>query len=303
MSLQAEGVDVVCVGLASYDLVFQVGHHPGEDEKGLASKFLTCGGGPAANAAVAVSRLGLRSAFVGRLGRDEFGARHLQELVHEGVQTSGVTQDLAATPLSSILVKPDGKRTVVHYRGGEPAEDYARTDQTPPFDTKVVLTDGHQLGLSLPWIEYAAERGLETVLDAGSLHGGTEALFERVTYVVCSEQFAREYSGHSDETLALTALQGGSRVIVLTLGERGLIWAAPGGSGYVPAFPVDVRDSTGAGDAFHGAFAACLAWRFSWAETLRFASAVGALCCTKLGGRSGLPTYNEVQTFLVAHEG
>ena len=80
-------VDVLCVGHASYDLVFSVAHHPSADEKIVADGLLSCGGGPAANAAVCVARLGFTSAFAGYLGRDLYGDNHFQELNDEGVNT------------------------------------------------------------------------------------------------------------------------------------------------------------------------------------------------------------------------
>jgi sulfofructose kinase len=80
-----------------------------------------------------------------------------------------------------------------------------------------------------------------------------------------------------------------------------LIWQRGAASGELPAFPVQVVDTTGAGDAFHGAFAAGLALDMAWTELLRYASAVGALCCTQMGGRVGIPTAQQVVDFLASH--
>jgi len=85
--------------------------------------------------------------------------------------------------------------------------------------------------------------------------------------------------------------------VVVTLGERGLVWQRGSERGQMDAFVVDTVDTTGAGDAFHGAFTAGLAAGMEWESLLRFASAVGALCCTKQGGRVGIPTLNEVNAF------
>jgi sulfofructose kinase len=112
-----QDVDVLCVGRASYDLVFSLDHHPEADEKTLASRFFSCGGGPAANAAVTVSRLGYTAAFAGYLGDDFYGQKRFQEFQEEGVLTDFVVRGPSPTPLSAILVKPDGRRTVVNFKG------------------------------------------------------------------------------------------------------------------------------------------------------------------------------------------
>ena len=87
-----QNIDVLCVGATSYDFVFRVKHHPGSDEKTTADTIIRCGGGPAANAAVTVARMGLRSAFAGYLGADIFGQLHLEELKAVGVDTGLVVR-------------------------------------------------------------------------------------------------------------------------------------------------------------------------------------------------------------------
>ena len=133
--------------------------------------------------------------------------------------------------------------------------------------------------------------GIPTVLDAGSVHEGTLALMEQVDYLVCSEKFARQLTG--DIEIALARLAKVSPTVVITLGEKGLIWQRGTESRALSAFPVKAIDTTGAGDAFHGAFAAAVSSHMNWLDILRYASAAGALCCTKIGARSGLPSKKE----------
>lgn len=283
-------VDVLCVGHASYDLVFSVPHHPGGDEKMVADSFISCGGGPAANAAVMVARLGLKSAFVGYLGHDLYGEMHRQELIDNKVAVDKVVRGTSPTPLSTVLVKPDGKRALINYKGHtkpllEDAVDFSA------IKAKVILFDGHEPHLSKPLARLAKAQGIPTVLDAGSVHEGTLALMGMVDYLVCSEKFALQLAG--DKSTALSRLAEISPNVVITLGERGLIWQQGENRGNLPAFSVNAVDTTGAGDAFHGAFAAAVALGIAWDEVLRYASAAGALCCTKTGARLGLPTYQE----------
>ena len=101
-------VDVLCIGHASYDLVFLIDHHPAADEKTFATGFIDCGGGPAANAAIMVANLGYRAAFAGYLGTDFYGDKHLEELGDHGVYNGLIVRGAAPTPISAVLVKPDG---------------------------------------------------------------------------------------------------------------------------------------------------------------------------------------------------
>ncbi len=290
-------IDVLCVGATSYDFVFWVNHQPGSDEKTTADAFIRCGGGPAANASVTVARMGLRSAFAGYLGSDIFGQMHLEELKAVGVDTGLIVRGKYPTPLSSVLVNPSGERSLVNYRDADsvlPAESIDFSAIHPA----VILFDGHEPELSLSLMNDAHARGIKTVLDAGSLNKGTSRLFDKVGYLVCSERFAYELTGASSPDRAMETLFSYSPSVVITLGKNGLIWKNADGKGHIPAFSVDVVDSTGAGDVFHGAFAGCLAMGKEWLESLTYSSAAAALCCTRLGARTGIPEGTEVERFL-----
>jgi len=294
-------VDVLCVGHACYDLVFSVDHHPDADEKTFAEKLIGCGGGPAANAAVTVSRLGLKSAFAGYLGNDFFGRRHLEEFSQAAVNTDLIIRGDSQTPLSAILVKPDGKRTVVNYKG-ETAPLPADSFDLAKWHPQVILFDGHEPEVSLALVKAIKGRGISTVLDAGSVHRGSLKLLERVDYAVVSQKFAHECTGKQDPQQAALKLGQHSPAVVITLGEAGLVWKNEDGSGSLPAFPIDAVDTTGAGDAFHGAFAAGLASGKPWNDLLTYASAVAARCCMKYGARPAIPTALDIAAFLKKHQ-
>ncbi len=288
--MSAEAIDVLCVGHASYDLIFSVPYHPAADEKIVANHFSGCGGGPAANAAITVSRLGLKAAFAGYLGNDLYGDKHWQEFVAEKISTQHIVRGSNPTPLSSIIVKPDGKRALINFKGTTQAlssDAIAFSSMNP----KVILFDGHEPQISLALLNLVGNKSIPTVLDAGSLHEGTEQLMDKVDYLVCSEKFARQFADHENDALDLLAKN--SAHVVITLGERGLIWKCKDERGKLPAYPVTAVDTTGAGDAFHGAFAAAVAMQMNWIDSLRYASAAGALCCTKIGARPGLPSLGE----------
>ena len=294
-------VDVLCVGHACYDLVFVVDHHPDADEKTFAQKLISCGGGPAANAAVTVSRLGLKSAFAGYLGNDFYGQRHLEEFSQATVNTDSIVRADSPTPLSAILIKPDGKRTVVNHKGATaplPADSFDLARWHP----HVILFDGHEPEVSLALVKAIKGRRISTVLDAGSVHRGSLKLLELVDYAVVSQKFARECTGKEDPQQAALKLGQHCPAVVITLGEAGLVWKNEDGSGSLRAFSIDAVDTTGAGDAFHGAFAAGLVSGKPWNDLLAYASAAGALCCTKYGGRPAIPIAKDLAAFLKKHQ-
>ena len=120
----------------------------------------------------------------------------------------------------------------------------------------------------------------------------------RVEYLVASGKFARQFCATEDMEKALKQLSEKRDNVVITLGVEGLIWARGGESGELKAFDVNAIDSTGAGDAFHGAFALGVAQGMEWDDLLRYASAAGALTCTKLGARNGLPNRDAIEHLL-----
>ncbi|MDM8541232.1 PfkB family carbohydrate kinase [Desulfococcaceae bacterium HSG9] len=290
-------MDILCVGHACYDLTFAVDHPIGTDEKAVASDLISCGGGPAANAAVTASMLGSKTALAAYLGNDTFGESHFNELVEAGVITRWVIRSSAPTPLSTIWAQPDGQRALVNYKGTtpEPHPDNFDFSKDRP---SVILFDGLLPEVSFKLAQWAREKHITTILDAGSVHKGTTGLIHKIDYLVASEEFAHDYTSSSDADRAVSKLSRHTPNVVVTLGDRGLIWQNGHGRGRMPAFQIKAIDTTGAGDAFHGAFARGISLKMPWNRILQYASAVGALCCTKMGARKGIPTASETERFL-----
>ncbi|HAV11993.1 MAG TPA: carbohydrate kinase [Opitutae bacterium] len=281
-------VDVLCVGYACVDLNFTGAHHPGADEKMRATSLQTCGGGPAANAAIAVARLGGSARFCGYLGKDAFGDSHIAELQADGVLTNKVYRGDAPTPVASVITKPDGARSIIDYRSPSAlVPDDAIT--LLAFPAKALLVDGHQPLLSLKLIEEATALGIPTILDAGSVNDGTSILYNKVDYLITSEKFARDFSGEDDPRTALAALDGAAPFIACTWGADGVYWQDQYDQHHTSAFDVEAVDTNGAGDAFHGAFALGVAQALRIKENIRRSSAAGALTCLKQGARTAIP--------------
>ena len=296
-------IDVLCAGMATYDLFFEVEKHPLPDDKVFASAFLGCGGGPAANAAVTIAKLGGKSALAGYLGNDLFGDIHFRELETAGVLTNYIVRGLYPTRIATIIVKPDGSRTVVSFKGTVPGLTTQELNiDIRTFRPAALLCDGHEPGISLCLADQARVAGIPVVLDAGSVHQGTVALLPYTDYLVCSRKFAFSFCPVKSMKQIPDYLQQYCRNVIITLGADGVVWKSENNpSRKLPAYKVNVVDTTGAGDVFHGAFTLGITRALPLEDAIRFASAAAALACTKLGARPGCPDKSELESFFKNH--
>ncbi|ACD84100.1 Sugar kinase, ribokinase family [Methylacidiphilum infernorum V4] len=290
-------VEVLAVGHSCYDLSFFVEKDPHSDEKTMASDLVLCGGGPAANAAVAVSRLGGSAAFCGYVGCDLFGELIHREFRDEGVDTALLVKKMYPTPVACCLVKPDGQRAVVNYRKRTPPLSPAEVDFSF-YHPQVLLFDGHEPAVSLEFIKFAKARGIVTVLDGGSLHEGTLLLAPQVDYVVASEKFTLELTTKNDPQAAFEEASKVYPRFIVTLGEKGLLWSCRGQKGMMKSLPIIPVDTNGAGDVFHGAFCLGLARGMDWDSLLLFATVSAGLSCTRKGARTSFPKKEELEAKL-----
>ena len=142
--------------------------------------------------------------------------------------------------------------------------------------------------------------GVTVSIDAGKLYDGVDELVKYVDWFVASKDFSREYTGLDDphEAARVMLEKTGAEYAVITMGNRGGLHYDGKEFGAYPIFDVPVVDSTGCGDVFHGAFITAMLRGLPLYEAYVFSSAVSSLKCTKPGGRSGIPTYEEVCAFL-----
>jgi sulfofructose kinase len=304
--------DVLCVGLACVDLLLSVPHHPAADEKLRADSRLVAPGGPAAVAAAQVARLGGRAAFAGLVGDDSsdpFASLLRRAFDAENIDRSALLSLPGfETPLAAILVKPDATRTVVSHRPASPPDrpklPAARCGQPAFPKARVILADGHRPEWNDALVAHAIATAAPLVLDAGSWSDSIRALAPRADHLVASETCAQAALGGRDpagvpptELRAALGARPGATVVV-TLGPRGLVWSTPASAGASPAFRINAVDTTGAGDAFHGAYALGLARGLPLPECIRLASAAGALACTRPGAWPSLARSAEIDALL-----
>lgn len=295
---------MICVGHAALDRIYRISSFPPEPTKVRALESIEAGGGMAANAAVAAARLGGDVEVWSRTGDDNAGAIIRAGLKSERVDTRYVQAfDEARSSTSAIIVDGRGERLIVGMRDAAIPSSTSWLPLERVADTGIVLADLRWLEATRAVFEEARRHGIPTVLDADL--GAREALpdlLKLADYAVFSAPALRELMTQptDDERLA-AVLALGPRHAGVTLGADGYRWRdRDGQAGYEPGFDVDVVDTTGAGDAFHGAFALLLAEGRPVAECARTACAVAAMKCTRLGSRAGLPRRSEVEAFMKA---
>jgi sulfofructose kinase len=291
---------ILCVGIVTWDTLFKVEAIPTAPTKVPALDCVEVGGGMAASAAVAISRLGGRVEFWGRCGDDLVGDRIVADMAAEGVNVDRLRRVAGKrSPISAILVDRRGERLVVPYY--DPTLDPS-PDWLPVHDLRrfaAVLADvrwpeGAERGLNA-----ARTAGVMTVLDADiapkDVH---ERLLPHAEWAVFSEPALLTYAGEPEVTAALR--QAGARLrsrVGVTAGADGFYWIEGSEICHATAPTVVAVDTLAAGDVFHGAFTLALVEGRSVAEAARFANVAAALKCTRFGGRSVAPTRAEVEAF------
>ena len=297
---------VLGLGDAGVDIIIHIPRLPHHDEKILATRFERHSGGVIANFLCALSRLGTTSAFVGCLGNDEFGA-----IVRKGL-------DEFQVDVSSLIVK-DGEETYFSLSmldaTGEKALVIAPT--ATMFPTPEDLTDDtfrgadliHTTGLradtTLKGIALAQRHGLKVSLDLepSSLRLGGDyvrkVLASSDLLFVNGHAIREMFPGESDLTRAgLELLRQGPQMVIITSGSDGSLVVTRTETIKTPAFQVDVKDTTGAGDCFNAAFVHGHLEGWALERTALFATAAAALSITVVGAQSGLPAVRDVEAFL-----
>jgi sulfofructose kinase len=294
---------VVGVGCAALDYLGVVPGMPGFDdaEAVMAQQWLISGGGPAATALVALARLGVEAAYLGVLGADIVGQAVRAEFVREGVDVGRLRFDTAFRSLTSLVLVQagTGRRAFISFRDSDPGFEWTEQDQELIRQARFLHLDGWYPGIGLRAAEIARQAGVPVCLDAYRVDERTAEWVALADVLIATESFPRRYTGEEDlESASQILLAQGPDVVAVTLSERGCLVVTREGSFRVAGFPVQVVDTTGAGDVFHGAFLYGLLQSWSLARTATFANAAGALACRQLGGRSAIPSLAELEAFL-----
>jgi sugar/nucleoside kinase (ribokinase family)/ribosomal protein S18 acetylase RimI-like enzyme len=287
--------------MAVDDLLY-VDEYPPSDHKVRIHGTARHLGGQTATAMAAASSLGARCACAGVLGRDEFSCAMRQGLAAAGVDLRFMLEG-DASPIHSVVIAESisKSRTIFydpHRAVAFPAGDAADLVKS----ARVLLIDqlGPETGLEI--VRLAKESGIRVVLDLewqddDSLY----PLLAGATDVLVSRSFGSALTGSDDPERILKLLDGGNRnCTAVTCGAQGC-YAISGSDPvaiHIPAFPVEVVETTGCGDVFHGAYAACLAQGFDVSAALEFAAAAAAVYASRPTGWKHLPSRDDVAQLL-----
>lgn len=306
---------IIVVGSSNTDMVVKTPHIPAPGETVLGGEFLMAAGGKGANQAVAAARLGAEVTFVARVGRDVFGEQAQAGFRREGLDTRYVVTDpQAASGVALIFVDAGGENSIAVAPGANArlSPDDARRAREAIEAADVLLL---QLEIPPETVLAAAETahraGVRVILNPAPAPPQPlpADLLACVDVLTPNESEASLLTGtqvvdtDDAEQAARRLLEQGVGAVIVTLGARGALVVTPAGQQLVPSFPVDVVDTTAAGDAFNGGLAVALAGKKSLEEAVRFASACGALATTRMGAQPSLPTAGEVEAFLVERGG
>jgi len=295
------GLDVVGLGMSFVDYNTRIPRIPRFEEGVSVLEFDKQGGGAISTGLVTLAKLGAKVGYIGKIGDDEHGKFILDEYRKYGVDISHVVVERGKTsPFVFVLVDAKtGKRAFIVHRGSatqplKPNEidrDYIR-------NSSMVFMEGFRAYEALIEVaKTAREVGITVLID-----GSSPEIVKVSNIVIAGERDAYASTGTRKPGEAVEKLLSlGPEIAVITLGKRGCLCKTREKTIRKPSFKVDVVDTTGAGDVFHGAFAYGLLQSWELENVVEFASAVAAIKCTKLGGRAGIPTFPEAQRFLRDH--
>ena len=307
MGKQLEKIQAIGLGQACVDYLGTLPSYPQEDGKvELTDLQMQCGG-PASTALVTLARLGIPTTFLGSISNDPSGLRISENLKNEGVDvsclkvTSGHTSQFAFI----AVTKKMGNRTIFWHRGSVPHLKPKDVDIGFFSKAKILHLDGLMIEASMEAATQAKALGMTVVLDAGTMRERSKKLVALVDILIASERFATPLAGiEATNEIALRTLHElGPKQVVITLGKKGSIGLNE--QGIIvrqAAFQVRAKDTTGAGDVYHGAYIYGLLQGWDMPQCMRFASATAALKCKKIGAQTGIPELNSVYEFMKAHE-
>lgn len=295
-------IDVLGIGLNATDTVLLVDEFPPHAGKVPFREEFISPGGQVASAVVACAHLGLRTRYIGVVGDDKRGRIQLESLQGTGVDVSGVVVRPGCPNQSAYIVVDarTGERTVLWRRADCLELQPSEIDPDAIRSARMLHIDGCDVAAAAFAARTARENGIPVSLDVDTVYAEFDTVLQNVDYLIASEAWVHAWTGFADVFTALESLakEYRCRVTAMTCGQDGVIALQNGIWHYSPGFRVHCVDTTGAGDAFHGAFCYTVLRGMPLPQALEFANAAAAINCTAFGARGCLPSLPAVEQLL-----
>ena len=293
---------VLVIGHSSYDISCPVEEYPVENTKYRLNENYMCGGGPAGNAAFLLGKWGVETYYAGVVGSDDFGSKIKKEFETAGVNTDYLEVNYEKpTSISFVLInKQNGSRTLFNIAGERPT--LKKYDFT--MEPNIILIDGHEYSASMSALNKYPNA--ISVIDAGRITPELKELCKYCKYIVSSKGFAEtmtktkiDYANPNSLVQVYTQLKNmyPKAEIVVTLEDKGCLYAINNEIKIMPGLKVNAADTTGAGDIFHGAFTYGLSKGYDLEKIIRYANITAGLSVTKVGARLSIPSLVEVSNY------
>ena len=293
-------MDVVGVGLNATDTLIPLSRYPESGEKLEIHSVSVLPGGQVASAMMACQQWGLHTRYVGKVGEDSAADLHRSEFEKAGVDAQLITSKGCSSQQAIIMVDDAGERTVLWKRDEKITLHPEDLKQEWITDARALHVDGHDTEAAILAATWAREAEIPVIADLDNLYPNVEILLPKVDYLIVSRDIPEQLTGNPDlgQALIETRERFGCTLTAVTLGADGALAWDGCDFCYVPAFHVDVVDTTGAGDIFHAGFIYGLlnGWRLS--RILDFACAAAALNCTALGARGGIQPLHNIEALM-----
>lgn len=288
----------VCVGHSTYDITIPMDYYPIENTKYRISNKIECGGGPASNGAYLLAKWGIDTTIASVVGDDYYGDKVIEDFQKIGANCKYIEKKENHSTSSSYIIAnmSNGSRTILSAK----KDPIRKLSQEVNEKADLILIDGEHPETAKEVLEKNPDA--ISVLDAGRLNDDTKLLGKMVTYLVCSHDFAEEFTNKRTDIRDFNTLieiydalkKYFKTNIIITLEANGSFTVIDGKYKIIPSIIVKALDSTGAGDIFHGAFAYFIGKGYPLEEAIRYASITGAISVTRIGSRFSIPSLEEV---------
>ncbi|MBK8482628.1 MAG: hypothetical protein IPL40_15940 [Proteobacteria bacterium] len=292
---------VLGVGEARIEQLLLMERHPEAESTIDLDGFSLQGGGTASTALATLAALGVPTRFIGKVADDFFGRFVLNGLAAIGVDTRGVvTQADCVSPSHIVLVEAGrGRQTVLRAQGTVAALALDELPPEPLAGVQLLLVDGAQPAVALELIARARRAGVPVVLDASGPSSAVAELTASVDVVIATERYLVQVAPRGELEASMQAVARlGPRTVIVTMGREGSVGLQGDKLVRQPPLPVEVVDTTGAGDVFLGGYCYGLLQELPLERCMELASAAAGLSCRAFGPRSGLPSRAELQAAL-----